>query len=697
VSQGFASRSIPSGGPGTDASEICPVCLQPDEGAVTCAECGWQLLGDYVLGPVTRTAEAEFATRLAAHRLGYDLRAAVRVAGPAGERDEDDLARLARLVRGNGESTAETIKAAEDQVDASDVPLATTSAGIGFALTRLVAEQTDAIAFVEMGPDAVAAQILVSGDLGVPEPLDDESLPWTELLPSLPPDDDLRRLLMAGYVGVRDDADTPAPAALRAAVHEAVEATLNRLLDAAANLVARRPANGRGETAARRVDTVLVRRTYCWPVLDAVIAEAREILRPVAEIVTRARGEDLADVVERVSAQAPLRYACDLVLAAVDGRTRAVSVEPQELFPAGAAALPADAAAVLPAGPKPATLRVAAVQRHAPSRVALPVVARRSGDADYRDLRTLEHRRPLVAMSVLDGAFPGPVELTMTLVRPMDLKINADPPKIRPVEAVANWPVLLGRLPAGLPADDEPGAGSLDLVLLIELGGDEATVARRVKLAQEVIDTVRPGMRMPLRVAVLGYRDHSPKHRSDAINVPDLAQEALVVGCGLSRPGSARKLLEDIEQWRGVEIHHYHAAPIEDALEMLADPAWKWEESAKHVLLTIGSRPPHPPKQGTDRMLPCKGCSPWQESLAWLRDGLGVECFAVLDRPVTPGYAEDAWRLLASRRRYAAQSVTAGRLAADLTASARASAAEVRLATLANSASSWGAGVERSR
>jgi hypothetical protein len=551
---------------------------------------------------------------------------------------------------------------------------------------------------VELGPDAVAAQILVSGDLGVPEPLDDESLPWTELLPSLPPDDDLRHLLMAGYVGDRDDADTPAPAALRAAVHEAVEATLNRLLDVAANLVVRRSADGRGETAARRVDTVLVRRTYCWPVLDAVIADAREILRPVATIVTRARDEDLAAVVERVSAQAPLRYACDLVLAAVDGRTRAVSVEPEELFPAGAAALPADAAAVLPVGLKPATLRVAAVQRHAPSRVALPVVARRSGDGDYRDLRTLEPRRPLVAMSVLDGAFPGPVELTMTLVRPMDLKITADPRKIRPVEAAANWPLLLGRLPARLPADDEPGAGSLDLVLLIELGGDEATVARRVKLAQEVIDTVRPPvLRLPLRVAVLGYRDHSVKHRPDAINVPDLAHEALVVGCGLSRPGSARKLLEDIEQWRAVEIQHYHAAPIEDALEMLADPAWKWEESAKHVLLTIGSRPPHPPKQGSDRMLPCRGCSPWQESLAWLRDGLGVECFAVLDRPAASGYAEDAWRLLASRGRYGAQSVTAGRLAADLTASARASAAEVRLATLANSASSWGAGVERSR
>jgi hypothetical protein len=201
---------------------------------------------------------------------------------------------------------------------------------------------------------------------------------------------------------------------------------------------------------------------------------------------------------------------------------------------------------------------------------------------------------------------------------------------------------------------------------------------------------------LPLRVAVLGFRDHFGRHYFDAIGVPELEHEALVVGCGLSAPDKARSLFRtdkrrNVELWQAVEIGDYHAAPVEDALQLLADPEWKWTESARHVLLTIGGRPPHPPAQGGEPMLPCKHRLPWENSLARLRDDLALECFAVLDRPVTPGYAEEAWRLLAARGRYQA-GTSASRIARDLTASARASAVEIRLATSAGAASAPGAG-----
>ena len=325
------------------ADQLCPVCRWPDGNAAVCGECGWQLLGDYVLGPATWFDRREFDARLADRQRGYDLRAAVRATG-GGERDEERLRRLADLVR-HGPPPPDQVDRARADVDASDPSVVLGHPGAGFALTRLVAGQTQAIAFVEIGPDAISVQALVAGARGVPVPLVGDSLPWTAILPLLPDDEDLRYLRMAGGIGEPPggpdgdgtDRDASTPAALLAVVDEAVGPVLSRLMAAAAAAARRADgANSLPSQARHRLDTVLVRRSLRWRVLDAAIARARTTLRPVAEMVVAGNAGDLASVVRSVASQAPLRYGYDLVLVWVDQHSRAVEVKPRSLFEAGA-------------------------------------------------------------------------------------------------------------------------------------------------------------------------------------------------------------------------------------------------------------------------------------------------------------------------------------------------------------------------
>ena len=65
-------------------------------------------------------------------------------------------------------------------------------------MTRLVAGKTSAVAFVEIGPDLLAWQALVTRESGLPVPAENRDWKWTDILPSLPAEVGLRYLRMAG-------------------------------------------------------------------------------------------------------------------------------------------------------------------------------------------------------------------------------------------------------------------------------------------------------------------------------------------------------------------------------------------------------------------------------------------------------------------------------------------------------------------
>ncbi len=635
-------------GPG-QAESVCPVCWWPDDHVVIGDQCSWELRGG-----LTVPAAADDDRYLMAAQL-YDLRAAMRVAGPLAGGDETRLTRLAKLARG-GLPSAEQLERIGADIEAGEHGVA----GTRFALTRLIAEETDAIAFIEVGPDFVAMDAWMANEYGVPfrSESETERITWTSVLRGLPDDPDLRHFRMAGGIGV-DLERADGPAIIAAAIRKAARDVLVELKAAASASVAR---NRRHQPGRSRLDMILVRRTHQWPLLEVAATCARAIVRPIADIFVPPGAGALAEVVDSVVQGAPLTYGYSLLLAAVDQPAGTVTRKDYPLFPSGAAAAP-DAPAAVSVIVKP--------PERAARRLALPIVAGRPG----------EERMPphLVQMAAIDGTKAKPTRLTVQLEAPGRVSVWGAPLVSLSDGLRADWPRLLDELPSQI----RPIV-VLDLVLLVELGGEKDAVADRVGLAGGLVEAIDPSA--DVRVAVVGYRDHGTKHHHSAKRRAGNPQEQddrdLLVGCALSSVDAVRGVLAEPGRWQAV-LPRADAAPAEDALHLVAQPDWAWRPQARHVLVIVGRRPPHPARDrpGSGPAPACSYKYSWQVSLDRLRHDQDVRCFAVFSNRTRPEGVEQAWQAFIERAGFTA--ISPERLAQDLDIPTRASAAELRLATFA--------------
>jgi hypothetical protein len=500
--------------------------------------------------------------------------------------------------------------------------------GMMFALARLVSGKADAMAFVEIGPDAVSVQTLEVDADGVPVLCLEASVRWTVILPELPAAKSLRYEQMASDIGTVQCGP---------AMTAALEPQLRLLIEVAA-------AAGCSPGRRRRLDVVLVNRAHGWALLEAAVTSAGTVLRPIAEVIAAPGAGTLPKVISALAARAPLRYGYDLILVDVDQQTRAVRPLARELFPAGSSAL-------LGARSE-ATVTVSPVAGHAAKVLALPIVARRGTVPDLRDAAALAEHLPLVKM-VAVGSGKWPAEVRIRLAGP------GHPHVLEATEARTaqpNWPEVIKELPAQLPPANPPWElsrpGDLDVAVLVELGGASADVAARVGLARGVVRKFRGVPDARVRIGVLGYREHyGPYHKNSNLD-PGREGRALVIGARLSKPSEAASVL-DRDGWRdSVPIVHPYAAPVEDALRELADDKWGWRPDARHVVIIIGRRPPHPdqyPERREDHaphgddLRPCRYGIRWQEVLSQLSKHQ-VELHAVLDQVPAPGYDARTWR-----------------------------------------------------
>lgn len=565
--------------------------------------------------------------RIMAARRRYDLRVAIRAAGRPGERDRALLTTLGRLVRGGAAQQNEIDHAvAEFDTEAPDEPAATV---LGFTLSRLVAAEIDAIEFVEIGPDRISLETLVVDDLGVPaRSSSSDRLSWSDVLPVLPADEGLRRYLLAGGILSEEAGVDPDPLALTTSAETAAGQAVRQLLEAATAGIRRvklgdRAADLPGSSwPGVLVDTVLVRRTAGWPLLEAAAAGARAVMHPVAEIVDLGAGT-LADIVMRARSLAPLRYGYDLILAEIDPRTEAVKPVRWQLFKPGTAIRPHN---------WPTENVDVMAPPSAADHLVLPVMMRLGTDpADM----------PVVDMATMPGSTPGSTRLQVRLMAPGQVSFHGRPHVVSRDDRADRWQELRAALASRSPAGREA-----DLVLLVELGGTADAVASRVGLATEVVDRLR--YRTGLRVAVVGYRDHGYSHRVDAVP----ARDALIVGCGLERASNARSVLAMEYLWQAVESQDDHAAPLEDALNRVAQRRFvAWRDGARHLLVVLGRRPPHPGSVH-DRAHPsariCDHHLRWRDIVDRLRREHRVECAVVWHRATAHGTAEAdadrAWR-----------------------------------------------------
>jgi hypothetical protein len=611
--------------PGSLLPAACPVCNWPQPDVVTCRQCGRVLRGDYVVGLPTPQDQRAYETELATDRRRYDLRAAVLAAAADGD-DPTLLDRMVSFCRGDaaGPPGLET-----GPLVAGLRPTQTESAvGIGFPLARLSAGETPAIHFLEIGPDGLAVETLAASPDGVPRRVPGTASRWQDLVSALPRDDaDLRNFRLAGGVGTGWSDD---PEALTRSVRDAAARTAVTLLRTASAGVREETAGPWGVPAASP-DCVLVRRTSGWPLLEASASRVRAVARPIAEVVDLS-GAALPQVVEAIARRVPLRHEYALALAA-RGPRGTVVVDPFPLFPAGSVVQQHD----WPHAQLDVRTIFPGVRR-----LLLPVLARTGAEqADWKEVgRAMVDARNGASVTVrvrLDG--PGAV----TFRTPVQL--TAD-------DSVPRWPDLLQKLPGRV-----PGGTATDLVALVECGGTADQARARLDLLRGVLDAARHA---DLRVAVVGYRDHYVEASRPVLgSALDTVERA--------RAWLARLRAWEPDRWGPGRFGDDNAAPLEDALDWVATQDVGWRLRARHLLLTIGRRPPHPPEVD-DRVrslaLRCQNGIDWEKALVALRQEWDAECFAVA--PAVSGVDDEStdrvWQTIGTAGRIDMETVSAERL-----------------------------------
>ncbi|MFC5954596.1 hypothetical protein ACFP51_08885 [Streptomyces pratens] len=185
-------------------------------------------------------------------------------------------------------------------------------------------------------------------------------------------------------------------------------------------------------------------------------------------------------------------------------------------------------------------------------------------------------------------------------------------------------------LPHSTDADVDEGASrpraAADVLLLLELGGARAESERRVRFLWSVLHRLgaagppdpgagRPGGEIPkapasLRIGLVGYEDHKV--------LPVRAEPEGDSVLSVWGPGSAEAAAEAVRRFPVRPVRHDYGAPLEDALHAAAH--WRhWRDGARHLLLVLARRPPHPARQQSDLSLPCPGRHDYEEALNRLR------------------------------------------------------------------------------
>ncbi len=246
---------------------------------------------------------------------------------------------------------------------------------------------------------------------------------------------------------------------------------------------------------------------------------------------------------------------------------------------------------------------------------------------------TWQGHDPLL-LSVQSAALPpGSYEITAELRRPGRVRFSGLPTLSGDPRG---WAELIAEVPARLPSR---ATGPGHLICAIEVCGAEPKVAERVGRARQVVSTLSnlPG----LSVSVVAYGAHSFDR-----SVKDHRVEVRAWRVDVS---TAQSVLDELEERGPITQgypYHPHAAQLEDMLAAV-DRGLAGDPASPVALLTIGDRPPHPPKIDNSRVLPCPSRHDWRAVVAHLEQSRNVVFGAVVDYQVGDKLPR-VWQLLGS-------------------------------------------------
>ncbi|WP_143030484.1 serine/threonine protein kinase [Streptomyces prasinopilosus] len=204
--------------------------------------------------------------------------------------------------------------------------------------------------------------------------------------------------------------------------------------------------------------------------------------------------------------------------------------------------------------------------------------------------------------------------------------------------------------PAHAPTS-RPRATAADVLLLLELGGTRAASERRLHFLRSVLRRLdaaalpdpgpgRPGGGAPetpadLRIGLVGYEDHEV--------LPVRAAPGHGSVLSVWGPGTAGDAAEAVRRFPVRPVRHDYGAPLEDALHAAAH--WRhWRDGARHLLLVLARRPPHPARQQSDLSLPCPDRHDYEDALRRLRTAVCPDLTVVGVRDATAGDTYGHWR-----------------------------------------------------
>ncbi|MCG5220387.1 hypothetical protein [Streptosporangium sp. KLBMP 9127] len=223
---------------------------------------------------------------------------------------------------------------------------------------------------------------------------------------------------------------------------------------------------------------------------------------------------------------------------------------------------------------------------------------------------------------------PGRYDFTAELERPGRVRFVGLPGLVRDDR---DWAELIAAVPAVLGGEVEPA----HLICAVEVSGAAKQVDERLIRVRQMITVMSGGTTPELVVSLVAYGAHSYDRRA--------TQEPVEVAGWLMSPEQALHSLTDWER-RGATTPGYpYAAQVEDMLAEVADRLGK-TEPRRTVLLTVGDRPPHPPRVHRSEILPCPDRHDWELLLAWIERRAGMTLGAICDRP--PEQADPIWQRL---------------------------------------------------
>lgn len=188
--------------------------------------------------------------------------------------------------------------------------------------------------------------------------------------------------------------------------------------------------------------------------------------------------------------------------------------------------------------------------------------------------------------------------------------------------------------------------GGVDLVLILDTVGDAERLRARCEFARGVLEAALPvlGELGELRVGVLAYGDYGLE--GDPIHPPGSVP---LQRHDLALPDEGIEALAGLRPTRNRDFE----AALEDAAAALGKLAWR--PLSSHALVSIGNRPPHPPRTGPFQQVASPSGHDWQPLLADARRRLRLKGVSVVDPVTWPatsvpahalGYMEGFWREL---------------------------------------------------